>query len=160
MATKPAPVLVYIEQARIRNVPQSVTRTEVILPGRAAAIARNSVYAMASNKAMGESFLRELYRAVSTLEPAKGHGDIMVYSSDEHAGENYNTFLEVQKSGEKVPVHNYRDCMRLSNLCKAKGYHILFGQSGLMTGAVKNAAAQALTTYLSQQMANHKKEGA
>lgn len=166
--TKKKAIVVYLEQVRVYGVPESVTRSEVLFSelGKRTVKPHNMVYEKADNKTMGEAFLNELIYVLGAADGEERqlpfNREILVYTSNERDAENYRTFvygmsiggsfpLHEFPSGREIPIHNFKLCQKLYELCKERGYHLTFFNDGLLCGSVRNAALTELNSLLKER---------
>lgn len=126
MISSKRPIVVYIEQARIPDETTSITRSEVPITGDI--VVHHRIQNGANNKAMGDGFLKELY---DVLNGAVGENlrfedgaSVFVYTSCARSIENYENFERNIQFGSDLPVHSFRACQKIFNLCKENHYDL------------------------------------
>lgn len=161
MISSKRPIVVYIEQARIPDETTSITRSEVPITGDI--VVHHRIQNGANNKAMGDGFLKELY---DVLNGAVGENlrfedgaSVFVYTSCARSIENYENFERNIRFGSDLPVHSFRACQKIFNLCKENHYDLHIGNGKVLvviatygaTGdeSINDAANEEVTALLS-----------
>ena len=150
MISSKRPIVVYIEQARIPDETTSITRSEVPITGDI--VVHHRIQNGANNKVMGDGFLKELY---DVLKGAVGENlrfedgaSIFVYTSCGRSVENFENFESNVKFGTSLPVHSFRACQKIFNLCKEHHYDLNISQNTLLADTIKSDAKTELLTIL------------
>ena len=133
-------IVVYIEQARIPNETTSITRSEVPITGDI--VIHHRVQNGANNKVMGDGFLKELY---DILEDG---ASVFVYTSCARSIENYENFERNIRFGSDLPVHSFRACQKIFNLCKENHYDLHMSENTMLGETIKSDARAELLNIL------------
>lgn len=143
-------IVVYIEQARIPNETTSITRSEVPITGDI--VIHHRVQNGANNKAMGDGFLKELYNVldgtVSENLKFEDGASVFVYTSCARSIENYENFERNIRFGSDLPVHSFRACQKIFNLCKENHYDLHMSENTMLGETIKNDARAELLNIL------------
>ena len=150
MVSNKRPIVVYIEQARIPNETTSITRSEVPITGDI--VVHHHIQSGANNKALGEGFLKELYDIldgnVSERLKFPDGASFFVYTSCERSVENYKSFENNMRYGADLPVHDFRACKKIFNLCKTHHYDLNISSGSLLADTIKSDAKAELLNIL------------
>ena len=97
---------------------------------------------------MGDGFLKELY---DVLNGAVGENlrfedgaSVFVYTSCARSIENYENFERNIRSGSNLPIHSFRACQKIFNLCKEHHYDLHMSQSTMLGETIKSDAKAEL----------------
>ena len=139
-----------IEQARIPDETTSITRSEVPITGDI--VVHHRIQNGANNKAMGDGFLKELY---DVLNGAVGENlrfedgaSVFVYTSCARSIENYENFERNIRFGSDLPVHSFRACQKIFNLCKENHYDLHMSENTMLGETIKSDARAELLNVL------------
>lgn len=150
MISSKRPIVVYIEQARIPDETTSITRSEVPITGDI--VVHHRIQNGANNKAMGDGFLKELY---DVLNGAVGENlrfedgaSVFVYTSCARSIENYENFERNIRFGSDLPVHSFRACQKIFNLCKENHYDLHMSENTMLGETIKSDARAELLNVL------------
>lgn len=143
-------IVVYIEQARIPNETTSITRSEVPITGDI--VIHHRVQNGANNKVMGDGFLKELYDildgTVSENLKFEDGASVFVYTSCARSIENYENFERNIRFGSDLPVHSFRACQKIFNLCKENHYDLHMSENTMLGETIKSDARAELLNIL------------
>lgn len=150
MISSKRPIVVYIEQARIPDETTSITRSEVPITGDI--VVHHRIQNGANNKAMGDGFLKELYDvlngAVGENLRFEAGASVFVYTSCARSIENYENFERNIQFGSDLPVHSFRACQKIFNLCKENHFDLHMSENTMLGETIKSDARAELLNVL------------